>query len=365
MKIGIFDPYLDTLGGGEKYMLTMASCLSKEHTVSIFWDLDKTPQMQKKAEERFRFDFTRIKFVSNIFSPSISILERIKRAREYDIIIYLSDGSMPFILTKNLIMHFQFPVEWVNGRSLFTKLKLWQVRAIICNSNFTKSYIDKTFQFNSAVLYPPVDIIDGKDTKKENIILHVGRFGIDKEGKNFKKQDVMIDAFKQMITHNMTGWRFVLVISVQDEDKEKLQELQQKAKGFSIDIIINPKNDQLVELYKKAKIYWHASGFGEDLERNPERAEHFGIATAEAMSAGEVPIVINAGGQKEIVQDGKNGFLWSTVENLIEKTTTVMHDEKLWKRLSNQASEDAKKFNKDRFCREINVIIEKKFGIST
>ena len=69
--------------------------------------------------------------------------------------------------------------------------------------------------------------------------------------------------------------------------------------------------------YKLAKIYWHASGFGEDLETHPEKAEHFGITTVEAMINGLVPIVIDAGGQKEIVvqdrwvfmEDQKNYFL--------------------------------------------------------
>ena len=36
MRIGIFDPYLDTLSGGEKYMLSIASCLVQEYEVFIF-----------------------------------------------------------------------------------------------------------------------------------------------------------------------------------------------------------------------------------------------------------------------------------------------------------------------------------------
>ena len=44
MRIGIYDPYLDTLSGGEKYMLSAASCLAKEHKVFIFWDKDKDPE---------------------------------------------------------------------------------------------------------------------------------------------------------------------------------------------------------------------------------------------------------------------------------------------------------------------------------
>ena len=42
MKIGIFDPYLDDLGGGEKYMMKIAQCLGKNHDVSIFGIEKKT-----------------------------------------------------------------------------------------------------------------------------------------------------------------------------------------------------------------------------------------------------------------------------------------------------------------------------------
>ncbi len=58
MKIGIYDPYLDDLGGGEKYMMTIASCLSKDHDVSIFWDSKKDLE---ELVERFSLDISNLK----------------------------------------------------------------------------------------------------------------------------------------------------------------------------------------------------------------------------------------------------------------------------------------------------------------
>ena len=99
MNIGIFDPYLDTLAGGEKYMLTIAECLSKEHNVSIFWDTD-VKAIKKLAFDRFGFDFSSIRFVKNIFSSRVSLFQRIQIARQYDRIVYLSDGSLPIVGKK-------------------------------------------------------------------------------------------------------------------------------------------------------------------------------------------------------------------------------------------------------------------------
>ena len=38
MKIGIYDPYLDDIGGGEKYMMSIAEVLSLENIVDVLLD---------------------------------------------------------------------------------------------------------------------------------------------------------------------------------------------------------------------------------------------------------------------------------------------------------------------------------------
>ena len=355
MKIGIFDPYLDTLGGGEKYILTIAMCLAKLHNIFIFWDPKSEKEIKETAHKKLDIDLTSVQFTQNIFSPKYSSFSRLILSKNYDFIIFLSDGSIPFVLSK-LIIHFQFPVEWVNISPLITKFKLLRIQKIICNSVFTKSFIDKKFGINSTVLYPPV-FIQKKNIKKENIILHVGRFGINVEGVNYKKQDIMVEVFKKMIKGGLRDWKFVLFINSKKEDQGELDKLKERAKGFPIEIIDNADNALLWEFYNKSKIYWHASGFGEDLGKYPEKAEHFGIATVEAMGAGCVPVVINAGGQKEIVENEKSGFLWNTIDELIEKTNKIMKDHSLWKKMSENAIIKSSYFTGDRFCQELTGLV--------
>ena len=78
MKIGIYDPYLDTLAGGEKYMLTMAMCLAERHNVAIFWDTDKEQEIRKKIKEKFGFDLSTISFAQNIFDQKTSFVTRFR-----------------------------------------------------------------------------------------------------------------------------------------------------------------------------------------------------------------------------------------------------------------------------------------------
>ena len=352
MRIGIFDPYLDDLGGGEKYMMTLAKCLSQENIVTVFWN---KPEDLKKVAERFSLDVSRIKIKENIFSSNYSFFKRCLASLKYDAIVVLSDGSMPFVLSK-LFIHFQQPFPEIKT-SLKTSIKKNRVSAFFCNSYFTKSFIDKEFGVNSKVIYPPVDIAN-KTNKKQNIILHVGRFrAVNIGSEDYKKQGVMINIFKKMIDDGLKDWKFILAVGLHGEDRAKFNELQKEANGYPIEFLVNLNKGNLDKVYSKAKIYWHASGFGENLDKFPQRAEHFGISTVEAMGAGAVPIVINAGGQKEIVSNERNGFLWNTLSEFKDKTNLLIKNESLWKKMSESAMNRAKAFSQDRFCKEIKDIV--------
>ena len=356
MRIGIYDPYLDDGGGGEKYMMNIVQCLSKDNAVDIFWN--NKVDLETIAH-RFGIDFSKTKLAPNIFAPGVSVINRMLATKKYDAIFFLSDGSIPLVLSKKLFIHIQQPLEQMQTGSLLSRIKLSRVNLFFCNSEFTRSFISGKFGLKTAILYPPVEL-KAKNIKKENIILHVGRFRvkdvISKAG-DYKKQSVMIDTFKDMVKKGLKNWKFVLAVSVLEKDQEAFNEMAKKAKDFPIEFIINQTNEKLWEVYSKAKIYWHASGFGEDLQKHPEFAEHFGISTVEAMGGGAVPVVINAGGQKEIVTEGKNGFLWDTVDELKDKTLRLINDKKLITKLSSDAKKSSEKFSEINFCQKINDLL--------
>ncbi|MBI5045147.1 MAG: glycosyltransferase family 4 protein [Candidatus Levybacteria bacterium] len=359
MKVAIFDPYLDTMSGGERYMLSIALCLQNDHQVSILWDKTPEDEIISLAKKRFSYDLSQCNFVPSFFSPQIGTFARYKKSKEFDLIIYLSDGSIP-VVGCNLFIHFQSPMPWVKGRSLKNIIKLSRAKKIICNSQFTKKYIDELYGVRSIVLYPPVSIMENSEFKKENVVLNVGRFGVNHAGSSYKKQDIMAEVFKKMSDKNsIKQWKLVLVMSVHDQDMERVEEFKKKYAGLPIDFVINPDNDTLWEYYSRAKIYWHAAGFGEDIINHPDRAEHFGISTVEAMGAGVVPVVFEAGGQKEIVKNNENGILWKTNEELENATIQLMNDANLLSKLSKRAASDAKFFSIDTFCQNVQTVVQK------
>lgn len=355
MKIGIYDPYLDDLGGGEKYMMTIASILSNKHKIFVFWDHKKDIE---DIQKRFAIDFSKISLTKNIFSPHIGSKTRLLESKKYDAIIYLSDGSLPLVFKRNLLVHIQQPLDRINTSSLIDKIKLSKVKLFFCNSEYTKSFIANKVNKKIMILYPPVPL-HPKDIEKENIILHVGRFRTKNISMDdYKKQFFMVQQFREMVDKGLKSWTFVVATSIREDDKEEFAKMQELAKGYPISFYVNKTNSQLWDLYSKAKIYWHASGYGEDLSKHPEHAEHFGISTVEAMGAGAVPVVINAGGQKEIVTDERNGLLWNTAEEMQKKTLQLINDQKLLHKLSQAAQNRAEDFSLGAFTKKLHEIIQ-------
>jgi len=349
MKAAIYDPYLDTLGGGERYCLTVAECLlAKGWKIDLFWD---EKPIIKKSMERFGLKLENVQIIGK--KPiQLSFLERMAITRQYDLIFWLSDGSIPLLFGKKNFLHFQAPFVNIRSKNLISKIKLKFIDQIICNSEFTKSFIDQNFKVKSIVLYPPVDVDKFIPRKKENIILAVGRF---EQTMQVKRQDILIEAFKTMCDKGLRDWQLVLIGASlkKPEENQYLKSLKKKAYGYPIKFIANAPFNVLKAYYEKAKIFWHAAGYGIDEEKEPEKVEHFGISPVEAMAAGCVPVVIAKGGQKEIVTEGVNGFCWLNKEELILKTLKIIKNQKLFKKVSLESIKKSKDFSKKKFCERI------------
>src|SRR3972149_5426917 len=129
MKAAIYNPYWDTLGGGERYTISFAKVLTQQgYSVDVEW---KSTDLLDKIHERF-----------GIETGDIKIVPDVKKGDGYDLCFWVSDGSIPLLHSRNNLIHFQVPFTDVNGRSLINKMKLFRIKNVICNSQFTKNIID-------------------------------------------------------------------------------------------------------------------------------------------------------------------------------------------------------------------------------
>lgn len=346
MKAGIFDPYLDTLGGGERYCLTLAEYLLREGwQVDLFWDGREITQIIK---ERMDINIERVNFVPE---PT-NLINKLVLHRKYDLLFYVSDGSIPFMFGKKNLLHLQVPFSSGMERNYFSKLKLNKIKNIICNSIFTKQIVEERLGVKTQVVYPPVAIEKFYPGKKENLILSVGRFS---RLLQEKKHDILIASFKKLFKTNLPNWRLTLVGGSDVGGKSYVEELKSLCRGYPIEVLENLPFRSLISLYARAKIFWAASGFSVDEKKYPEKVEHFGISVVEAMAAGAVPLIVKKGGFKEIVENGRSGFFWES-QNELEKKTVELATINLEK-FQLAAANRAKNFSKENFYERYKEII--------
>lgn len=356
MKLGFYNPYLkEIVGGGERHFLTTAECLSNDNKIDIIFPASKLPSNPKsfltKLENTFNLKLQNLNLVSGPFEPKDSSLDRIKFTKNYDIFYYMTDGSLFIPRSRKNIVHFQIPFN--SSPSLVQKLKLkaWDTKT--SNSKFTKDHLEKLWKIQINHIHrSAIDTINIKPGDKKNIILSVGRFISPQNNKHCKKQDFLVKTFKKMCDQGLTGWRLVLIgpVDIGEDNQKYAKKVTKLIRNYPITIKHNLSFKGLKDYYAKSKIYWHAAGFGVNQTVNPQAVEHLGLTTIEAQSAGVVPVVINKGGQPEVVSHNLNGFLWDTQTNLINQTSQLINNPNLLNKLSKKAIKNSKAFSKKKFC---------------
>lgn len=349
MKAVFFDPYLDTIGGGERYLLTLAEyLLQKKWEVDLIW---RNPSLKEKLEERLNRKLEGINFIN----PPQTLINKWQGYHNYDLSFWVSDGSVPFMFSRKNILHFQVPFHLGLGKSYLNQIKFKQIQHVVCNSQFTKKYTDQEYGVYSEVIYPPIDLDVFKQGKKENIILSVGRFS---QLLQSKRQDVLIEVFKEMVDEGLSGWRLIFAGGAEIGGVEYLERLKKQTQRYPIEILENLSSDKVVELYSKAKIFWNASGFEIDEDKNPERVEHFGMVIVEAMASGCIPIVVGKGGIREIIGDKETGFFWEKKNELGDITKKLIKSPQIIKKVSDEVVESSRRFSREIFCQKYEELLK-------
>lgn len=275
-------------------------------------------------------------------------------------LIRLTINSIRFILYNIFKKHFPKWEMRLHGGPGVTKLSdLTSYQHLITISEFSKKWIHRYWGLESKVLYPPVNVESFSTThKKKQWITHVGRFFV--TGHN-KKQLELIKAFRKLVDNKkIDNWELHFVGSVAEGEKHLhyFNQCQFYAQGYPVFFHTDVPFSELREILAQSKIYWHATGLNENENKSPILFEHFGITTVEAMASGCVPVVISAGGQKEIVTPS-SGFVWTNIDDLVEKTYLLTQDSELLTRLKRGAIERAQYFSRAAFRERFQLFLKK------
>jgi glycosyltransferase involved in cell wall biosynthesis len=294
----------------------------------------------------------------------------VKQSPDYDLFLSLSNTiypQMPGLGRRNLL-YVQFPYGWreAYGRRNYPKILPYRLfRAtydrVLVHSAFVKSHLDDRIRQPVEVLYPPVDLAPLQAmsfAQKKNQVISTGRFIGTKDS---KCQLEMVQCFKKICdAYPELNLTYLCIGGERPEGmhQDYLKKVREAAVGYPIQILTNVSLAELAQHYAESKVFWHAKGFRSD-PKHPEFTEHFGIVTVEAMASGCIPIAINAGGQPEIVQDGVNGFLWNTEEELIQKTVAVFQQPDAFVPLSECAIASSTQFSADRYKENVRSLVDR------
>lgn len=337
-RVGIYNDHFDQLGGGTTHSFKLIGFLKDYYDVDVY--------LPKNGKGDLWF-----KKMLNLDTSGITILPYSKGIGDLYDYMFLNIShwrAEPTNALKKFMLVF-FPQFFFPTYDYH----------FIANSNYTKENIINLWKKNEeeiTVIYPPIQTSQFKKDIKENIILHVSRLSKPRPEAD-KGHWQMVQAFKQLSPPN---WQLHFVGEPQDLDYvHKL-----RIEAFESNIIFheNLAFDELKNLYGKAKIYWHMTGIG--MPDKVGAQEHFGMTIVEAMSAGCVPISYNSGGPKEIIKDGFNGHLVNDVEELKHVTQNLIDNEKTWKALSENAIEDARRFDEKEIKKQFYSLISKTDKVS-
>jgi len=372
-------------GGTEAYTVKLCNALQEIYPdahisfVSECYKKEDAPTSDKfiniiNSKYGTQINSTRADFIpvradkSNKIGTIILRNRLVKISKHFDLLFYCSRGNYIFKAKKNIhIVHFPTKpiavqkkganplVIWYEKQKDKAYIKAYDL--FLPNSQFTEKHFkriwhgidDDKLNKVTKISYPAVTAIEDLHLQKEKTILVLSR--IEKS----KHLETLIDAYKssEYLTQN---YKLIIAGGLTKSLENYKAELEARANGANIEFIVNAPYSKITELYNKASIFWHCKGFEIDEDTEPELMEHFGMSTVEAMSAGCVPIVINAAGQKETVNE-ECGYKWNSVDELVKYTEEIAQNPEKLKQMSLAARERAKNFTMESFTANIRNIL--------
>ncbi len=366
MKVAILHDYLNQFGGAERVLQAIIELFPDADLYTLLYDERKTLGFFKKnLKKTSLLDNKLVRGRHRMFIPLMPIVTNLLRSKEkYDLIVSSTAGygkginiKAPFHISYcHSPLRYAWEIDYLKElpfapwqlsqffvHPIAGALRRWDKKAservniFIANSAFIANKISAYYGREAQVIYPPVDTsifyteprsVDDSD----GYYLMAGRLLY------YKLFNLGIEAFNRL--------RKPLKIIGSGPEGKKLRQLA----GPNIEFLPYVTDAELRSLYNNARAFIFP------------QIEDFGLVAAEAQACGLPVIAYNAGGAKEIVEDGKTGLLFDeqTPESLIKAVRVFEHTNFD----NNYITEKAERFSKNTFQENIRrIVIENGFKI--
>jgi len=358
-------------GGAEEVCVWVLDALKDEYDISLFTftnvgfdvlnDIYGTNILKKDIKIICPFSKKSSKLIKyifdNIYSVAISYFFPIFQHLVMRYFKQFNDGfDLPISLFNEMDMgkagiQYIHDVGFVLGGRIPQKISnfSWNVmkkNITITNSFWMAKKIQKKYNINTKVIYPPIKedfpIIPWR--KKENGFVCSGRL---------VKQKKIHEIINTLIKVRKKGYDVHLHITGCEGNPKYEREIKRLQKENSSWIFLNKglSRKEYCEILARHKYGIHM------------RKEAFGIVIAEMVKAGCIPFVRSEGGQIEII--GKNKLImFNDSKEAVKKIIEILSNEEKQKKLFNFLNRRAKLFNKERFTKDVQKIVNEFFRMN-
>jgi glycosyltransferase involved in cell wall biosynthesis len=365
LKIALVHPYINDFGGAvyvvgriAQYFDADVYCVKyeKEKTFKIFEDINVNILP-------VRIPIVRGRLTSGISAGISCYLSKIDG---YDIINAHGTPS-EWIRNRNS------PVVWychspnreafdlyiwrMRRRKTFQKVAFWlaisafkiieysivpKIEYIVANSKNTQNRIRKYLNRESEVLYPIFEQKRFEAGSYEKYFFYPSRIAPE------KRFEYAIEAFKKF-KRERKGWKLIIAgyVSERKEHQEYYNKLLTMC-DEDIKILPNVSEDKMKELYENAYCILFTP-----------IDEDFGMVPLEGFMARKPCIAVNEGGPRETIENGKDGFLVNSIDEMAEKMVYLADRPEVVEEMGKKGKEKLKgKFSEKRFFSRLKEIFE-------
>jgi len=361
MRVALIHDHLAQDGGAEKVLAVLAEMFKEAPIFTLLYD-------PANADKHFKDRFIYTSIIQRLpggvrhykwFLPIMPLAVEFFDLSGFDVVISDTSSFAKGVITGDHTLHICYchtPTRylWSDTHSyiqemkmnkylkkivalFLNKLRIWDLAAadrpdcFIANSRFIARRINRYYHRPSEVIYPPVATDKFAISQEiDDYFLAGGRLV------PYKRFDLLINAFK------VNGKK--LKIFGNGPDLPRLKSLAGSAENIEFSGWVSDED--------KRRLYARALAF-----LNPQE-EDFGITMVEALASGRPVIAYKAGGAREIVEPGVNGYFFA--EQKIESLNAALVDFRADALISQQIKQSAEKFSEAAFKDNFIRFLEKK-----
>lgn len=359
MKIAIVHDYLNQFGGAERVLAALHEIYPAAPIFTSMYDEKRMPAIFRKMDIRtsfmqklpFIFKLYRYYFLlypiafeqfdlsgyDVILSSSSAYAKGIKKTKDQLHICYCY-SPMRFVWRfEDYIKQDKFLLLIRNALSFMLEpIKKWDLQTafnvdyFIAISQFIATRIQKTYQKESVIIYPPVETeLFTPSASCGDYFLVISRLNA------YKRIDLVVEAFNRL--------DLPLKIIGSGSDESRLKKMANNNIQFLGKVDDLKLKQYLAEC--RALIF--------------PGEEDFGIVPVEAMASGRPVIAYRAGGAEETVIEGKTGLFFD--EQTPDSLAQAVEQIKFMTFNKDEIRKQAEGFNKKIFQQKIKEFIEKKY----